>query len=329
MCYRVAVVRLSVWSTLLGLLLLATPAAAERTHVVASGHTLGKIAKRYHVTISALCNANGIKRSDPIRPGQKLIIPDKGDTDGSKARASQDKEKQAKSLPDEPHKRKTSASDSGGMQVLDVPGYGNAYYYEPTGPGRLALRPVLMYLHGRGGHPQRDCQRWAPVARRLGWLVCPSGPGAMGNGRGWNNNWVTAHRVAMAALQSLRSQYGRRVQLYGNTLIGFSEGAYAAMNVGVREPRAFNRWLILAANSTYWGPLGRQNLNSARARLRKVYLITGERDGVIDGTRDVREILRQAKVPTRITTPGDLGHELDLDDRRELYRAALVWLNQG
>ncbi len=42
----------------------------------------------------------------------------------------------------------------------------------------------------------------------------------------------------MAAIQVLRKKYGRRVQLYGNTLIGFSEGAYAAMNVGVKGSAA-------------------------------------------------------------------------------------------
>lgn len=318
--------RLVLWSLLIGLLVVTSPVAAERSHVVSSGHTLGKIAKRYHVSIAAICHANGIKRSDPIRPGQKLIIPDKSDEDGSRARKN--REQKAKSVPPS-RKEPVATSSDGGMQVLKVPGFGNAYYYAPTGPGRLTLRPVLMYLHGRGGQPQRDCKRWARVARRLGWLVCPSGPGATGVGRGWNNNWVTAHRVAMATLQSLRDKYGRRVQLYGNTLIGFSEGAYAAMNVGVREPRAFNRWLILAGNSSYWGPLGRERLNGARNRLRKVYLITGEKDGVIEGTRGVREILREAKVSTRITTPEDMGHEIDLDDKRELYRAALIWLNQG
>ena len=320
--------RLFAWPLLLGLLLSVTSASAERTHVVGDGHTLGKIAKRYHVSIEAICNANDIKRNEPIKAGQKLVIPDAGDEDGSRARASQQQEQQAKSLP-EAAPKSSGAPANDGMQVLAVPGYGNAYYYEPTGPGRLALRPVIMYLHGRGGHPEADCKRWAPVARQLGWLVCPSGPGAMGTGRGWNNNWATAHRIAMGALSTLRTKFGRRVQVYGNTLIGFSEGAYAAMNVGVREPRAFNRWLILAANSTYWGAPGQEHLTDVRGRVRKVYLITGEQDEVVEGTRTVREILRKAEVSTRITTPSDMGHEVDLNDKRELYRAALVWLNQG
>jgi hypothetical protein len=75
--------------------------------------------------------------------------------------------------------------------------------------------------------------------------------------------------------------------------------------------------------------LGQELLGDVRSRVRKVYLITGERDMVVEGTRSVREMLRDAKVATRISTPADLGHEVDLDDRRELYRAALVWLNEG
>ena len=323
------VVKLSAWPWLFSALMLVSPAAAERTHVVGDGHTLGKIAKRYHVSIAAICNANGIQRNAPIKPGQKLVIPDASDEDGSRARSRQQAQ-QAKVAPEEaPKPPSAPATGSPGMQVLRVPGYGNAYYYEPTGPGRLTLRPVMMYLHGRGGQPEADCRRWAAVARPLGWLVCPSGPGAMGKGRGWNNNWATAHRITVATLNELRNKYGRRVQLYGNTLIGFSEGAYAAMNVGLREPRSFNRWLVLAANSTYWGALGQDLLGDVQSRVRKVYLITGERDEVVEGTRDVREILRKTKVATRISTPGDLGHEVDLDGRPELYRAALMWLNEG
>jgi LysM repeat protein len=47
----------------------------RRSHVVYTGQTLGMIAKRYNVSIAAICAANGIKRNRPIHPGQKLVIP--------------------------------------------------------------------------------------------------------------------------------------------------------------------------------------------------------------------------------------------------------------
>src|SRR5690606_24713354 len=134
------------------------------------------------------------------------------------------------------------------------------------------------------------------------WLICPAGPGAQGKGRGWNNNWVFGQRAALGAIQVLRDKYGRRVQLWGNTIMGFSEGAYVAMNVGVRSPRTFNRWLILAADNDYWGGAGLVELKKAGRTLRRVYLITGEQDGVFPALGQVRGWLEQAGVPVRVST---------------------------
>ncbi|NDA09719.1 MAG: LysM peptidoglycan-binding domain-containing protein [Verrucomicrobia bacterium] len=51
------------------------PAAAERTHVVAKGDTLAKIAKANGVTSAALAKANGVQGT-MIKIGQKLKIPE-------------------------------------------------------------------------------------------------------------------------------------------------------------------------------------------------------------------------------------------------------------
>jgi predicted esterase len=215
------------------------------------------------------------------------------------------------------------------MHLLSLPHGGKAYYFEPLGKGRRGMKPVVVYLHGRGGHPEQDCLRWAPIARRFGWLTCPVGPIEYGTGRAWDNNWASAQQLTMAAISALREHYGRRIQLWGNTLVGFSEGAYAAMNVGVREPHTFNRWLILAANSTYWGGPGLEALQTARERVRRVYLITGEHDEVVEGTHQVESWLRRANVTTRVTTPEDMGHEVLLERKPYLYSEALRWLDSG
>ncbi len=44
-------------------------------HVVQKGQTLGKIAKRYHVSIDDLRKENNIGKGKKIRPGQELVIP--------------------------------------------------------------------------------------------------------------------------------------------------------------------------------------------------------------------------------------------------------------
>lgn len=308
-----------IWLAMLALvctaMLLSVQAAAQeaRWYVVQNGDTLGAIARRHDVSVAALCEQNNLRRTDVIRVGQRLRIPaSKPATEPSRAGPPATPSNHSSSQP----------------QVLHVPGAGTIYYYEPTGPGRQAMRPVLLYLHGRGANPQSDCRRWAPVARALGWLVCPAGPEDRGDGaRGWANSWPSGRTVALASIEALRSRYGRRVQRYGNTIIGFSEGAFVAMNVGVREARTFNRWLILAASDSYWGQPGEQALMAHRSSIRKVYLITGQLDGVHDATLRVRALLRRAGVQTRISTPAQMGHAVPLDRKAGMYRAALGWLH--
>jgi len=51
-----------------------------RTHKVYSGQRLESIAKRYQITVDALCAANGITRRTTLRAGQLLTIPRPGDS---------------------------------------------------------------------------------------------------------------------------------------------------------------------------------------------------------------------------------------------------------
>lgn len=85
---------------------------AVRWHTVAKGQILGSIAKRYGVSTSALTHANRLTSRSTIKPGQRLIVPAKGDKTGAKARYIKDNPKAA---PAKAEKRsaggtKTSAS---------------------------------------------------------------------------------------------------------------------------------------------------------------------------------------------------------------------------
>jgi LysM repeat protein/pimeloyl-ACP methyl ester carboxylesterase len=304
----------------------ATPTKHRRhsgasSHKVASGQTLGGIALRHGVSIAALCTANGIQRSDPIRVGQELIIPGPDDEDGSRA---------AKARMRRASKGGSSGrSSDSGQQVLEVPGAPPAYYYEPVGPGRMTLRPVIFYLHGGGGNPSYDCRRWASVARRHGWLVCPTGAHHRADGRPKWNNWVSARRVVMATLKALRAKYGRRVQLYGNTLVGFSEGAFVAMNIGAREARTFNRWLIIAGTDRYWGGPGFEAMQRNRNRIRRVYLLTGQKDGTLAGSKRVLGQLRRNRIASKFYELRGYGHQTPLESKGWLFESALRWLERG
>lgn len=59
-------------------LLLASSAAAEQRHTVRSGQNLARIAKRYGVSVGQLLAANQMRRTDPLREGQVIRVPERG-----------------------------------------------------------------------------------------------------------------------------------------------------------------------------------------------------------------------------------------------------------
>lgn len=206
---------------------------------------------------------------------------------------------------------------------IEVPGAPDAYYYKPRAKG---AKPVIMYLHGRGGNPAEDCRKWAQVATQFGWVVCPSGSGVSDTGgRTWTNGTQDAQHVVESTIDALKKKYQGKVQRRGNVLVGFSEGAWVAMNVGLKDQRTWNRWLILGASDAYWGDVG-EALEKDKRKVRRVYLLTGENDGVAQNTMRVGETLKKFKVPSKVKLVPGMGHEVPSDRMVSTYRRPLAWL---
>jgi predicted esterase len=211
-----------------------------------------------------------------------------------------------------------------GPQRLEVDGGPDAFYYRPKGRG---LKPVIVYLHGRGNNPEDDCRNWAKVATQFGWVLCPQGPEDRGGGsRAWDNNAVAGEEIVTKSLQALHTKFRGRVQTRGNVLIGFSEGAFIAMQLGIHQPKTWNRWLILAANDQYWLGDAATRLHDERRDIRKVYLLTGENDGVAESTTRVGELVKAQKIPVRVKIAPGMGHEVPGDRMITTYRRPLLWL---
>ena len=217
-----------------------------------------------------------------------------------------------------------SGSTVGDPLRLEVPGAPDAFYYKAHGKGP---KPILMYLHGRGGNPAEDCRKWAKVGSQFGWVVCPAGPGDNGaGGRTWSAGAPDAQKVIDGTVQALRAKYHGRVQRHGNVLIGFSEGAFVAMQVGLKDQSTWTKWLILGASDQYWGGDVTEALDAEKRKVRRVYLLTGENDGVAQNTVKVGDTLKKNKVPVRVRLVPGMGHEVPSDRMVSTYRRPLAWL---
>ncbi len=206
---------------------------------------------------------------------------------------------------------------------LEVQGAPDAFYYKPRARG---TKPVLMYLHGRNGNAAEDCRKWARVATQFGWVVCPQAPATSDSGgRSWTSGTADAQRVIDATLEALREKYKGKVQRRGNLLMGFSEGAWVAMNVGLKEQRTWSRWLILGASDAYWGDVT-EALDKDKRKVQRVYLLTGENDGVAQNTVRVGDTLKKHKVSYKVKLVPGMGHEIPADRMISTYRRPLAWL---
>lgn len=161
------------------LLALATLApaitSAQRTYTVRPGDTLARIARRYHTTITAIREANGLS-SDAVRDGQELFVPRPGEATETTPSAATDRvQRQARARADRlglgraragrsllvhaPERRWIVAAGAPrglvGTLLMPVAG-GSMIRGWGSGPGGYHL---AMDIRGRTGQPIRACER--------------------------------------------------------------------------------------------------------------------------------------------------------------------------
>jgi uncharacterized protein YcbK (DUF882 family)/LysM repeat protein len=154
----------------------ALPAvAAEKMHTVQKGQTLGRIAKRYNVSVDVIRDVNDLKRGQMIRPGLVLVIPEKGkEAEAAKkaaerrgAKAGEQAKKGEKKGSKEKDREKGSSSSKGADSVKgkargdaakerETVGKGDKFVGKPKRPGFVRivrgtdrLETQLLTRHGR------------------------------------------------------------------------------------------------------------------------------------------------------------------------------------
>lgn len=113
--------RVAVAVTVVALLLASAPPAQaitrgdeERSHVVVSGQTLRGIAKRFHLTVEALRDANDLPLGGRLKVGTRLVIPAAGTDDGRKRDARAREEEDADKPRPRPRKEREDKADRDG-----------------------------------------------------------------------------------------------------------------------------------------------------------------------------------------------------------------------
>ncbi len=192
----------------------AAPAQdSASTHVVSSGQRLGSIAKRYNVSIEALCEANGIRRRDPIRPGQRLVIPGRGKSPSAR---KGDARREAEPVAEAFHRvesgqRLESIARRYGVTVASI-----------TEHNRIDRRSVLKV---------------GQVLR----IPEPKGPAATGTAKAFSR--TPKHRGRLELVGHTQRFKGEVFDKKGRVLPGARRGVSRVLGVGSSDPRLDDRLL--------------------------------------------------------------------------------------
>ncbi len=169
-------------------------------------------------------------------------------------------------------------------------------------------RPPIVFLHGMWASPEDSCGVFERASRPFGFLVCPRGNAPLGEGRMWSGNYASVAPQVHAALDAASALApGKLDRSGGGTLIGYSNGAYFALQVALAEPGKWTGLVLLSM---------RLELDPARLRsvgIRRVVLAAAEKDGARASMQALAERIDAAGLPTRFVSLGPGGHEFPAD----------------
>jgi predicted esterase len=213
----------------------------------------------------------------------------------------------------------TPARAAAAFMLAETEGEPGVVVYPAQTPG---AHRVTVLLHGMCGEPQNACSHFAQQVTADEHLICPrasrrcDGGGSTWPQTGFEQKIEQAVRRAEAAL-------GDRVdETHGRTLIGYSLGAYRALELAQHGAGKYPRVMLIGARI-----LANQKLLLANG-VERLLLSAGAWDMMHGPMRRETERLVRGGVTTRFLGLGPVGHAFT-PSLQEYLPEALRWLKEA
>jgi predicted esterase len=182
-------------------------------------------------------------------------------------------------------------------------------------------KPVIVLLHGMCDAPENECPPIRAGVTHTGFLVCPRANGACRNGGAmWRGSPQAKRALVDESLAALATDYPGAAQTdHDVTLVGFSQGAYLALDMVNREKGPWSSLVLIAAS------LEPDGHALAKAGIRRVLLAAGDYDGARPTMQRAAERLAADGFDARYESLGPVGHQFALDMNRWMTDA-LAWV---
>ncbi len=190
------------------------------------------------------------------------------------------------------------------------------HVYPPHHTGSPA--PVTVMLHGMCNAPEWECPYFADAVQKTSWLICPRASiRCDGGGAIWS--WKKKAETVEAAVERVRTRYpGSLDETGGRTLMGFSLGAIAGMDLAHFGGGRWSSVILIGAKVRPNAELLR------RSGVQRLLMVAGEYDMMRgDMFKQTRRLSRQG-FPSAFLSLGKIGHAFP-SDINERVAQALAW----
>ena len=176
---------------------------------------------------------------------------------------------------------------------------------------------TVVYLHGIHGLPQNGCPWLRSGASELGWLVCPAANTQLSNGTFSWGGTVAAQREVVARAERAAQESGADPDA-ANVLVGFSQGAYVALDL-VHAHLGRVRGLVLIG-----ADVAPSRAMLEAAGVSRIVLAAGDLDGASAPMKRAAARLVREGMDARFVSLGPIGHSYETTEK-EALRDAIVW----
>ena len=173
-------------------------------------------------------------------------------------------------------------------------------------------------LHGMCNAPEWECPYFADAVQKTGWLICPRASiRCDGGGAIWS--WKKKADTVEAAVQRVKARYpGCLDDAHGRTLMGFSLGAIASMDLAHAGGGKWTSVILIGAKVRPHAELLRT------AGVHRLLMVAGEYDMMRGDMFEQTQRLSRQGFPSAFLSLGKVGHAFPADMNERVARA-LAW----
>ncbi len=176
---------------------------------------------------------------------------------------------------------------------------------------------TVVYLHGIHGRAENGCPWLREGSSELGWLVCPEANEHLANGTfSWAGTAADQRAVVARAERAAQAQGADPES--ASVLVGFSQGAYVALDLTAHRLGNYRGLVLIGADVTP----SRAMLDASGVG--RIVLAAGDLDASSAPMQRAAERLRREGMDARFVSLGRIGHSYETTEK-EALRDAIVW----